>query len=156
MRTINRLTPLDVASFQKGLHADGNGLYLQVGSKSARSWVFRYKTNGRLRELGLGSARLDWRTPRTTRPASPGRGRSAGLVERSCPIRKTVSAVPLMDRRLAPFASEAADTNARFPILHGAINRLARQATEKDAQWSLVRHRSLFAKVVGAPIAGIS
>ena len=79
-----------------------------------------------------------------------------GLVERSCPIRKTVSAVPPMDRRLAPFASEAADTNARFPILHGAINRLARQATEKDAQWSLVRHRSLFAKVAGAPIAGIS
>ena len=57
MRTINRLTPLDVASLQKGLHADGNGLYLQVGSKSARSWVFRYKTNARLRELGLGSAR---------------------------------------------------------------------------------------------------
>ncbi len=60
-----------------------------------------------------------------------------GLVERSCPIRKTVSAVPPMDRRLAPFASEAADTNARFPILHGAINRLARQATEKNVTCDL-------------------
>src|SRR5882672_1242708 len=148
MRTINRLTPLDVASLQKGLHADGNGLYLQVGSKSARSWVFRYKTNARLRELWVLALRV-WTGARRALHAQHHQVAAVapGLVERSCPIRKTVSAVPPMDRRLAPFASEAADTNARFPILHGAINRLARQATEKDAQWSLVRHRSLFAKV---------
>jgi hypothetical protein len=42
-----------------------------------------------------------------------------------------------MHRRLAPCASEAADNNARLSILCGAVNRLARQATEKDAQWGL-------------------
>jgi hypothetical protein len=45
-----------------------------------------------------------------------------------------------MHRRLAPCASEAADNNARLSILCGAANRLARQATEKDAQWGFVRH----------------
>jgi hypothetical protein len=60
--------------------------------------------------------------------------------ERSYPIRKTVLASPLMDHRIAPFVSEATKRNVRYPFLRGAINRLARQATEKYAQWSLVRH----------------
>jgi hypothetical protein len=47
-----------------------------------------------------------------------------------------------MDRRLAPFANEAADKFSGLPFLRGAIDRLARQATEKDAQWSLVCHRA--------------
>ena len=65
-----------------------------------------------------------------------------GLVERSPPIRKTVlTAPPLMDRRLALFANEAAGINARLTFLHSGVDRLARQATEKDAQWIFV-HRS--------------
>jgi hypothetical protein len=47
-----------------------------------------------------------------------------------------------MDRRLTPFANEAADEFAGLPLLRGAIDRLARQATEKDPQWSLVCHRA--------------
>src|SRR5271169_1159087 len=38
-----------------GRWCDGGGLYLQVSKTSARSWVFRYRISGRLRELGLGS-----------------------------------------------------------------------------------------------------
>jgi hypothetical protein len=45
-----------------------------------------------------------------------------------------------MDRRIAPFASEAADIHARLLFLHRVIDCLAREATEKDAQWRLVRH----------------
>jgi hypothetical protein len=44
-------------------------------------------------------------------------------------------------RRVAAFASEAADNNARLPFLRRVVNGLAIQATEKDAQWSLVYHR---------------
>jgi len=62
------------------------------------------------------------------------------LVERSHPISKIVFAAPLMDRHPAPFASEVAARNVQCPFLRSAIDRLARQATEKDAQWSLVRH----------------
>lgn len=37
-----------------GLYADGLGLYLQVGAGNAKSWIYRYRSNGRLRDMGLG------------------------------------------------------------------------------------------------------
>lgn len=37
-----------------GYHADGDGLYLQVSRTGARSWIFRYRLHGRLRDMGLG------------------------------------------------------------------------------------------------------
>jgi integrase len=45
-----------------GTYADGQGLYLVVGEAKqgpelqAKSWFFRYVSNGRVREMGLGSA----------------------------------------------------------------------------------------------------
>ena len=38
-----------------GYHPDGNGLYLQVISSGAKSWIFRYTRNGREHQMGLGS-----------------------------------------------------------------------------------------------------
>jgi hypothetical protein len=37
------------------MYPDGAGLYLQVGSKGARSWIYRYARDGRPRYMGLGS-----------------------------------------------------------------------------------------------------
>jgi integrase len=54
-RTTGRLTVPAVAKAGPGLHHDGGGLYLQVGSNS-KSWLFRFKRHGRLRAMGLGSA----------------------------------------------------------------------------------------------------
>ena len=39
-----------------GKYGDGNGLWLQVGSASQRSWLARFTLAGRPREMGLGSA----------------------------------------------------------------------------------------------------
>ena len=39
-----------------GRHSDGGNLYLNVTKTGARSWVFFYRREGKLRELGLGSA----------------------------------------------------------------------------------------------------
>jgi integrase len=39
-----------------GRHSDGGGLYLNVTDTGARSWLFMWKTDGRRREMGLGSA----------------------------------------------------------------------------------------------------
>jgi integrase len=59
-----RLTALKVErSKAPGMYGDGGGLYLQVTSAGARSWIFRYRLNGYLsktgkplsREMGLGS-----------------------------------------------------------------------------------------------------
>src|SRR5215472_10532199 len=55
-RGIHRLTQLQLKRARKrGLYGDGGGLYLQVGPSGSRSWVFRYKRDGRARMMGLGS-----------------------------------------------------------------------------------------------------
>lgn len=52
---INRLTARRVATLtEPGYHADGGGLYLQVTASGAKSWVFRYRFEGRRPEMGLG------------------------------------------------------------------------------------------------------
>jgi integrase len=40
-----------------GLHCVAPQLYLAIGKSGSRSWVFRYVTQGRKRDFGLGSAR---------------------------------------------------------------------------------------------------
>ena len=53
---INRLSAMKVAAAKsKGLYADGSGLYLQVSGSGSKSWVFRFKLEGRTRDMGLGS-----------------------------------------------------------------------------------------------------
>jgi integrase len=54
-REHKKLTALAISrAKQRGYYADGGGLYLQVSASGAKSWVFRFKKDGRLREMGLG------------------------------------------------------------------------------------------------------
>lgn len=46
------------AERRKGMHGDGEGLYLCVGATGSKSWIFRTTVHGRRIELGLGSASL--------------------------------------------------------------------------------------------------
>jgi integrase len=56
-RKIGMLTALAVSQVKRrGYYSDGGGLYLQVGPTGGKSWVYRYRQAGRLRELGLGPA----------------------------------------------------------------------------------------------------
>jgi len=58
-KKVNRLSAVKVASTKKpGFYADGDGLYLQVTDSGSRSWVFRFKTGGRTRDMGLGSLNI--------------------------------------------------------------------------------------------------
>lgn len=55
-QAIHRLSALRVAKLKEpGYHGDGGGLYLQVSAAGTKSWIFRFKMNGRSREMGLGS-----------------------------------------------------------------------------------------------------
>ncbi len=50
-----KLNSILVAKLDKpGRYGDGNGLYLLVGPKGKKSWVFRYKIAHRDRGMGLG------------------------------------------------------------------------------------------------------
>lgn len=54
-REHKKLTALAVSRAKaRGYYADGGGLYLQVSVSGAKSWVFRFRKDGRLREMGLG------------------------------------------------------------------------------------------------------
>jgi integrase len=52
----DRLKALQVKRIEEqGIYHDGGGLYLQVSPAGTKSWLFRYRLNGRMREMGLGS-----------------------------------------------------------------------------------------------------
>ena len=54
-RIIHRLTAIAVTNAKaKGLYPDGGGLYLRVTSTGTKSWILRFKRDGRTRDMGLG------------------------------------------------------------------------------------------------------
>ncbi len=54
-KEIKKLKAVQINSLPPGTHSDGNNLLLRVRDSGSRSWVFRYKQNGRAIEIGLGS-----------------------------------------------------------------------------------------------------
>jgi len=54
-RHINKLPPKAATAISTpGRYSDGGGLYLVVGAGASRKWVFRFRWNGKLRDMGLG------------------------------------------------------------------------------------------------------
>jgi len=55
MARIRVLTALKIRqNLKPGMYADGLGLYLKVRDGNSKSWIFRYRTGGKLRDMGLG------------------------------------------------------------------------------------------------------
>jgi integrase len=55
-RSIHRLTALAVnRATERGYYPDGAGLYLQVSAAGTKSWIFRFTSDGRARDMGIGS-----------------------------------------------------------------------------------------------------
>jgi integrase len=55
MARIRVLTALKIKqNLKPGMYADGLGLYLKVRPGNSKSWIFRYRTAGKLRDMGLG------------------------------------------------------------------------------------------------------
>src|SRR5262245_57309905 len=54
-RLIQQLTEAKIRTLTAGMHHDGAGLYLQIKPGGAQSWIYRYRLNGRTRDMGLGS-----------------------------------------------------------------------------------------------------
>lgn len=47
--------PRQIATLPVGFHSDGSNLHLRVTGPDRRAWVFRYMSNGKVRQIGLGS-----------------------------------------------------------------------------------------------------
>ncbi|WP_411182355.1 Arm DNA-binding domain-containing protein [Nitrosomonas sp. Is37] len=58
-REVKKLKAVQINSLPPGTHSDGGNLLLRVRESGSRSWVFRYKQNGRPIELGLGSTNVE-------------------------------------------------------------------------------------------------
>jgi hypothetical protein len=57
-RKDNRLTARVVEQAkQSGYYGDGGGLVLRVADTGNKVWLYRYKANARVREMGLGPVR---------------------------------------------------------------------------------------------------
>jgi hypothetical protein len=57
-RALNKLSARFVATAtEPGRYSDGGSLYLSVSTNGGRRWVFMYRWEGKIREMGLGSAR---------------------------------------------------------------------------------------------------
>ncbi len=55
MARIRVLSALKIKqNLKPGMYADGLGLYLRVGPGNSKRWIFRYRTEGKLRDMGLG------------------------------------------------------------------------------------------------------
>ena len=52
---MGRLNALTVKNAKAGRHGDGAGLYLLVSATGAKSWMIRIQSNGKRRDIGLGS-----------------------------------------------------------------------------------------------------
>lgn len=54
-RAVNKLSARSVATLTTpGRHSDGNGLYLVIDLSGARRWLFLFRWQGKLKEMGLG------------------------------------------------------------------------------------------------------
>jgi integrase len=57
-RRTERLTARVVEQTKKpGYYGDGDGLVLRVADGGSKGWLYRYKSNGKVREMGLGPVR---------------------------------------------------------------------------------------------------
>lgn len=54
-RAVKKLSARTVATLKKaGRHSDGDGLYLVIDPSGARRWLFMFRWDGKLKEMGLG------------------------------------------------------------------------------------------------------
>lgn len=81
---MSKLTALSVKNAKPGRHADGQGLYLLVKPTGAKSWLLRVQTDGKRRDIGLGSLDVS--------PRASGRGEASPIV------------IPILQRKILTLA----------------------------------------------------
>ena len=108
-RLIHQLTEAKIRTLtHTGLHPDGAGLYLQLRPGGAKSWIYRFRLNGRTRDMGLG-ALADVSLVKAREKASAARALAADGID---PIEHTraQAVIPSAPKRASsPSFEEAAE-----------------------------------------------
>jgi integrase len=125
---IHQLSAVKVTNTkQRGMYADGGGLYLQVSENGSRSWIFRFKQNGRSRDMGLGSLTAVSLATAREIAADCRRKRSAGLD----PIETRKA-----DRRQAQVAAARSMTFDQCRDAFIEAHRVGWRNAKHRAQWT--------------------
>lgn len=147
-RKEKRLAAVDVSRKKPGLHADGWGLYLRVTDAGTRSWIFRYRIDGRTtpRDMGLG------RWPDVSLADAREKARELRLVKRDgidpIDVAKAAKAARAAERAKTVTFEQAA---ARYVDAHAAGWRSAKHA----AQWDSTLKLYAFPKFGKLPVQAI-
>jgi len=122
-REVQRLSARAVTTLTKpGRHADGNGLYLVIDKSGARRWLFLFRWQGKLKEMGLGGLSAVSLADARAKASEARRQLDAGQN-------------PIEARRKAETAKEAGQTFGAFvDTLLPTITKSFRNAKHR-AQW---------------------
>ena len=139
-RLIQQLTEAKIRTLTKiGLHHDGAGLYLQIRPGDARSWIYRFRLNGRTRDMGLG-ALADVSIVKAREKASAARALVDDGID---PIEHTraqaiIPAAP--KRRLSPAFEEVAESYMadRLKRLRSEVHRRQWRQTLQDYAYPII------------------
>jgi integrase len=113
---------------------DGNGLYLQITAGNGKSWLFRYRLDGRDREMGLGTADHDGRRGGVTLAEAREKVAAARRL-----LREGMD--PLTHRQEERAARKAAVAAVAAPT-HTFQATAEEMLAEKEKGWSNPKHRS--------------
>lgn len=147
MVRIRQLSALKLKqNLEPGMYPDGLGLYLQVGPGNAKSWIYRYRTNGKLRDMGLGPAHSVTLAEARERADECRRARQAGLD----PIEER-----LKKKQAAHATAAHAITFQECAATYIESHQAGWKNTKHAAQWTATLQTYVYPVFKNTPVADI-
>ncbi|MDA8232638.1 MAG: integrase arm-type DNA-binding domain-containing protein [Magnetospirillum sp.] len=146
-RQEKRLSAVEVAKkTAPGMYPDGLGLYLRIGPKGAKSWVYRYRVDGKRRDMGLG--------PVHTVSLADARARAA-----ECRKHRIDGADPKMERDKVKLAAKIeaarAMTFRQCAEAYVDAHKAGWRNTKHAAQWTSTLDTYAYPVFGGLPVAAV-
>lgn len=130
-----------------GMYPDGHGLYLRVGPTGTKSWVYRYRNDGRRHDLGLGPYHL----------VSLAEARKNAIEQRR--LRHLDGKDPLLIRRLdrdqAKLAAAKATTFKECAEAYITAHQAGWRNPKHRAQWSSTLETYVYGRFGDLPVRAI-
>jgi integrase len=143
-RLVQRLTEAKIRALTKvGLHADGQGLYVQIRPGGARSWIYRFRLGHtgvkRTRDMGLG-ALTDVSLVKAREKAAAARALVAGGIDPIAHTRAQATIPAAPKRHFAPVFEEVAEAYMadRLKRMRSGVHRDQWQQTLRTYAYPII------------------